>query len=671
MSLPKKVLVANRGEIAVRVIRTCRRLGVETVALHSDPDARSLHVELADEAVSLGGSTAVESYLDMGLVLDAAKRTGCDAVHPGYGFLSENPSFARMVSEAGLAFVGPSAEAIVLLGDKMAAKQAAMRANTPTVPGGEEPLRDEGAARKAAAAVGYPVLLKPAAGGGGKGMRIVHGEDEIGAALAACTAEAAKAFGDDRVFVERYITRPRHIEIQVLADSHGNIIHLNERECSIQRRYQKVIEEAPSPVVDAELRARMGEAACALARAAGYVNAGTVEFILDEDRSFYFLEMNTRLQVEHPVTELITGLDLVECQLRIAAGEPLGLSQDQVGIDGWAIEARICAEDPERDFAPSIGTIVRYCEPKGKGVRVDSGVRAGSSIGVYYDSLLAKLIAHGDSREEARERLIDALNGYHLDGLSTNVDFTNAILNHSDFVAGDLSTNFIAENFEAGRSTVAPPVERLHYMAIATLLVYHNRRVLMVDSLRPIAGTVGGVKPPASEYDYVVKADSDVFPVRLSRGAGPHQWTLDVDGTVYQVSTPEFEFYRRRLRLNIDGEKQRFLLHYDDHFIGAAHCGIRRTFEIYSPREWDVAHLMPEPSADSDSGVVTCPMPGLVVSVDVSVGDEVHAGDVLLTLESMKMQSGVAAPGDGRVAVIHVTDGQAVDAGDVLVEIEK
>ncbi len=671
MSLPKKVLVANRGEIAVRVMRTCRRLGVETVAIHSDPDARSLHVEFADEAVSLGGSTAVESYLDMGLVLDAARRSGCDAVHPGYGFLSENPSFARKVAEAGIAFVGPSAEAIVLLGDKMAAKQAAKRAHTPTVPGGEEPLRDEGAARKAAAAIGYPVLLKPAAGGGGKGMRIVHGEDEIGAALAACTAEAGKAFGDDRVFVERYITRPRHIEIQVLADSHGNIIHLNERECSIQRRYQKVIEEAPSPVVDAELRAQMGESACALARAAGYVNAGTVEFILDEDQSFYFLEMNTRLQVEHPVTELITGLDLVECQLRIAAGEPLGLSQDQVGIDGWAIEARICAEEPERDFAPSIGTITRYFEPKGKGVRVDSGVRAGSSIGVYYDSLLAKLIAHGDSREEARQRLTDALNGYHLDGLSTNVDFTNAILNHPDFVAGDLSTNFIAENFEAGRSTVAPPVERLHYMAIATLLVYHNRRMLMVDSLRPIAGTVGGVKPQDSEFDYVVKADSDVFPVRLSRGDGPHRWTLDVGGTVYQVSTPEFEFYRRRLRLNIDGEKQRFLLHYDDHFIGAAHCGIRRTFEIYSPREWDVAHFMPEPSEDFDSGVVTCPMPGLVVSVDVSVGDEVHAGDVLLTLESMKMQSGVAAPGDGRVAVIHVTDGQTVDAGDVLVEIEK
>jgi len=655
----------------VRVMRTCRLLGVQTVAVYSEPDTRSLHVALADEAVALGGSTAMESYLDKEKILEAARRTGCDAVHPGYGFLSENPVFARMVADAGIAFVGPPADAIDLLGDKMAAKRTASRAGTPTVPGLEEPLRDAAAARAAAGDVGYPVLLKPAAGGGGKGMRIVHGDDEIADALAACQAEAAKAFGDDRVFVERYITRPRHIEIQVLADAHGNVIHLNERECSIQRRYQKVIEEAPSPVVDAALRARMGEAACALARAAGYVNAGTVEFILDENGAFYFLEMNTRLQVEHPVTEMTTGLDLVELQLRIAAGEPLALRQEDVRIDGWAIEARVCAEDPQRGFAPSAGTIVRYREPRGEGVRVDSGVRAGSNIGVYYDSMLAKVIAHGNSRDEARRRLIDALNGYHISGPSTNVDFANAILNHPQFVDGDLSTNFIAENFDEGRSTHPAPVEQLHLMAIATVLVYHNRRALVVDSHQGMASSMGGVRAPEDRYEYVVKADSDVFPITVTRLAREHQWTVAVDGTPYEVSTPKFEFYRRRLRLEINGRRERFLLHYDDSFIGAAHGGITRTFEIYSPREWELAQFMPEPVEEDNAGEVTCPMPGLVVGINVAEGDQVHAGDVLLILESMKMQSGVAAPGDGRVARIHVTPGQTVDTGDVLIELER
>ncbi len=671
MQLPKKVLVANRGEIAVRVMKTCRRLGVETVAVHSDPDMRSLHVELADEVVSLGGATAVESYLDQDLILDAVKRTGADAVHPGYGFLSENPSFARKLADAGVTFVGPSADAISLLGDKVAAKKTALKAGTPVVPGSPEPSKDETSARAAASEVGYPVLLKPAAGGGGKGMRIVHSESEIAEALSACQAEATKAFGDDRVFVERYVGRPRHIEIQILADSYGNVIYLNERECSIQRRYQKVIEEAPSPVVDPALRARMGEASCALAKAAGYANAGTVEFILDEDGSFFFLEMNTRLQVEHPVTELITGVDLVELQLRIAAGERLDLRQEDVAINGWAIEARICAEDPARGFAPSAGTITRYSEPRGSGIRVDSGVRAGSSIGVYYDSMLAKVIAYGEDRDQARGRLIDALNGYDLAGPSTNIDFANSILNHSQFVAGDLSTNFIAENYVDGTAIEQPPVERLHYMAIATVLVYHNRRALVVDSLQPMAPSTGGVKSRSDGYEYVVKADSDVFRVRLVRAGDSRRWKVQVDGTDYDVSTPEFEFYRRRLRLDIGGQRERFLLRYDDAFIAAAHCGIRRTFEIYSPREWELAQFMPEPAKDADAGTVTCPMPGLVVAVNVKVGDEVHAGDVLLTLESMKMQSGVAAATDGHVVQVHIVEGQSVDTGDLLVELEK
>jgi propionyl-CoA carboxylase alpha chain len=672
MALPKKVLIANRGEIAVRVARTCRRLGVGSVAVYSDPDTRSVHVKSADEAVALGGATAMESYLVIEKILEAAERTGCDAVHPGYGFLSENPDFSDEAARAGLTFIGPSASAIKMLGDKMSAKRLATEAGVPTIPGPQDPATNREEARAAAEEIGYPVLIKPAAGGGGKGMRIVESEGEIAEALEASMQEAAKAFGDDRVFVERYIGRPRHIEIQVLADTHDNAIYLGERECSIQRRYQKIIEEAPSPVVDPDLRARMGQSACALARAAGYVNAGTVEFVLDEDRSFYFLEMNTRLQVEHPVTEFVTGLDLVECQLRVAAGERLGLTQEQVKIHGWAIETRVCAEDPERAFAPSTGPISRYSEPRGDAVRVDSGVEAGSNISVYYDSLLAKVIAYGQTREEARSTLVDALNGFHIEGPSTNINYANEILNHPKFIDGDMTTNFIAEHMDSDEARPAPPVERLHHMAIATVLVHHNRRHLVAKSLEPMAPRAGGVKTGATAKHgaYFTKAGDNVFEVTVERGPGPNRWTVQVDAERYEVTTPAFEFYRRRLRLNINGERKRFVLHYDENFIGAAHCGTRRTFEIYSPREWKLAHYMPEPVSDADAGILNCPMPGLVVEVRVAEGDEVHAGDVLLTLESMKMQSGVSAVRDARIRKVHAEQGQAVDTGDVLIEFE-
>jgi len=660
-----KLLVANRGEIAVRVMRTCRRLGIATVAVYSDPDARSFHVKFADEAVALGGTTAMESYLVKEKIVEAARTSGCDAVHPGYGFLSENPDFARMVVEAGLTFVGPSPDAISVMGDKMASKRLAAQAGVPTIPGLQVPIEDTETALEAAAEVGYPILLKPAAGGGGKGMRIVTAPAEMAEALAACKAEAAKAFGDDRVFVERYIGRPRHVEIQILADSAGNTIYLGERECSIQRRYQKVIEEAPSPALDQALRDRMGRSACDLARAAGYANAGTVEFILDEDRSFYFLEMNTRLQVEHPVTEFVTGLDLVEHQLRIAAGEPLSLRQEDVRIDGWAIEARICAEDPDRGFVPSTGPITRYEEPMGRRVRVDSGVEGGSYISVYYDSMLAKVIAYGSTREEARTALVDALNGYHVEGPSTNIDFVNTILCHSAFIDGDLSTNFLAEHMQEP----PPPARvRLHYMAIAAVLVYHNRRSLVVESLKPMASSVGGVRTIGETTDYVVKAADDVFEVRLRAHVDPHRWTVAIDGDSYDVVTPEFEFYRRRLRLQIGGERQRFILRYEENFIRATHCGIRRTFEIYSPREWALAGYMPEPGEADDSGMLICPMPGLVVDVRVAEGESVYAGQVLLTLESMKMESGVSAPRDTEVKAVRVAKGQAVEAGDILIE---
>ncbi|MBS3732907.1 MAG: ATP-grasp domain-containing protein, partial [Desulfobacterales bacterium] len=406
----KKILIANRGEIAVRILRTCQRLGIAAVAVYSEPDTRSLHALEADEAVFLGGSTAAESYLDMEKLLRIAEEKGCEAVHPGYGFLSENSRFAEMVENAGLAFIGPPSEAIRLLGDKVSSRNIAEKAGVPIIPGGTEPLADYDAACSAAENAGYPLLLKPAAGGGGKGMRIVNAPGELKSAWEASRAEAQKAFGDDRIFIERYITRPRHIEIQVMADRFGNVVYLGERECSIQRRYQKIIEESPSLKVDASLRAKMGEEACRLARQAGYANAGTVEFVMESSGAFFFLEMNTRLQVEHPVTEMVTGLDLVEMQIRIAAGEPLPIRQADVEIKGWAIEARICAEDPEKGFFPATGLVTRYAEPRGQHVRVDSGVHAGSLISVFYDSLLAKIICRGQNREEARLGIINALN---------------------------------------------------------------------------------------------------------------------------------------------------------------------------------------------------------------------------------------------------------------------
>ena len=460
----EKILIANRGEIAVRIARTCRRLGIRTVAVYSEIDARSQHVQAADEAVCIGLPSSDQSYLAQEKIIAAALDHGCAAVHPGYGFLSENPIFAEKVARAGLVFIGPPAPAIAALGDKVAAKALAVQAEVPVVPGIMKPAATLDEALAGAEEIGFPVLLKPAAGGGGKGMRIVAARDELAAAMQAGRAETRKAFGDDRVFVEKYVPVARHVEIQVIADRHGAVIHLGERECSLQRRYQKIVEESPSVAVDAELRRRMGACACRLAQAAGYTNAGTVEFILDPEGRFYFLEMNTRLQVEHPVTELVTGLDLVELQLRVAAGEPLPLRQADVAWKGWAVEARICAEDPARGFLPSTGMITRYSPAQGANIRLDSGVGAGSLVSAYYDSLLAKVIAWGETRQNAIGALVRALNGYHIEGIATNVDFVNAVLTHPEFAAGNLSTGFIETHFEKGlpKAAAAPGAAAFH-----------------------------------------------------------------------------------------------------------------------------------------------------------------------------------------------------------------
>ena len=664
----EKVLIANRGEIAVRVIWTCKRLGIRTVAVFSEIDSRSLHVREADEAVFLGDSRSEESYLNKQKIIDAALSHQCEAIHPGYGFLSENSEFAEMVSRSGLIFIGPPATVIATLGDKIAAKNLAEKAGLPFVPGHARPLTDLDEAMVIAEDVGYPILLKPAAGGGGKGMRTVFSRDELAPALKASQEETRKAFGDDKIFIERFITNPRHIEIQIMADQFGNVIHLGERECSIQRRYQKIIEESPSPAMDDTLRREMGDLACALSREAGYTNAGTVEFILDHEGNFYFLEMNTRLQVEHPVTEMVTSLDLVELQLSVATGERLPFDQDGVHFKGWAIEARICAEDPALGFMPSTGMITRYAAPKGRNIRLDSGIEAGSLVSVYYDSMLAKMVAWGETREEARNSLIHALNRYHLEGLISNTNLANAILNHPAFIKGEMSTGFIEEYFDGGKMKAAPSLESLYFMVMAATLVYHNRKNLVRDSLQPMVARVGQAHEQKAWHHYMVKDEANTFNIQLLEGpSSKNSWTIRVNDGQYEVITPDFEFYRRRLKLMINGGRHYFYLQYRENFIWVAFCGITRTFEIYSPREWELAKYMPKGKREAPEDVLSSPMPGLVVEIEVEEGERVYRGQDLVIIESMKMESGVSSPCDGEVEEIRVQAGQAVETGDVLI----
>lgn len=668
----QKILIANRGEIAIRIIRTCNRLGISTVAVYSDADHRSLHKQLADEAVYIGESASQQSYLVIDKIIDAAKSTGCEAIHPGYGFLSENSAFAKAVADAGITFIGPGSEAVDVMGDKITSKDLAKKAGVPVIPGHIDAVKDDEEALRLAEEIGYPILLKPAAGGGGKGMRIVHDPKEMSAALAASRQETQKAFNDTRIFVERYIENPRHIEIQILADSHGNVIHLGERECSIQRRYQKVIEEAPSSVVTPELRDRMGKAACDLATKAGYVNAGTVEFVMGPDKSFYFLEMNTRLQVEHPVTELVTGIDLIEWQMRIACGEQLPITQDQVRITGWAIEARICAEEPTRDFMPSTGMITRYFAPQGENIRVDSGVNIGSRIEMYYDSMLAKVISYGKTREDARLDLIEALNGYHIEGVSTNIDFATSVLCLQEFAEGELSTNFIEQHFSDGVCKRSPSGQHLRLCALAATLIHHVRTVAVRESLRPMVSEIGGTHDPDVKHAYTVRADDTSYDVVLE---GPiisgQSMTIKVDGVDHKVKIPVFEFFRRRLKLVINNQPYRFRLVVGDQFMHVSFNGISKIYEVYSPQEWEMMRYMPQKEERSQKDLLLCPMPGLVVDVKAAIGEQVYRGQDLVILESMKMESGVASPLDGVVADILVEKGQTVEAEEVLIRFKQ
>jgi propionyl-CoA carboxylase alpha chain len=646
----KKILIANRGEIACRVIRTARRLGIATVAVYSEAEAEAVHVAMADEAVAIGPAPAADSYLKIDRIIDACRRTGAEAVHPGYGFLSERAEFAAALDAAGIVFIGPSAQAIAAMGDKIAAKKLAHAAGVATVPGHLGTIADKRRAVAAARDIGYPVMIKAAAGGGGKGMRIARNDAELREGLRGAASEARSSFGDDRVFIEKYIEAPRHIEIQVLGDQHGNIVHLGERECSIQRRHQKIIEEAPSPLVDAATRAAMGAQAVALARAVGYFSAGTVEFIVDQQRNFHFLEMNTRLQVEHPVTELVTGLDLVELQLRIAAGEPLPFDQGAVTHNGWAIEARVYAEDPARNFLPSIGRLIRFREPTGDGIRIDGGVVEGSEISLHYDPMIAKLIAYGAGRDEAIERMRRALDGFYIAGLRHNLAFLAAIVGSERFRRGALSTDFIAEEFPGG---VAPPAD----------FVAADRVILVAAALADTR-----LDRTAEARQRTVLLDNRPYELSVRPEDGCH--VVERDGESCVAAT-DWRPGQMLMQLSLDGSARTVQI---ERLRGRAfrlvHGGVVRRAQVLPPRAAELLSLMPAKQPADTSRLVLSPMPGLLTALVVSEGQEVKAGEPLVVVEAMKMENVLRAERDGRVARLRVKPGDSLAVDQVILDFE-
>jgi acetyl-CoA/propionyl-CoA carboxylase biotin carboxyl carrier protein len=653
------VLVANRGEIARRVMRTCRELGVRTVAVYSDADADAPHVADADTAVRVGPPPAAASYLDVEAVVRAALDTGAQAVHPGYGFLSENAAFAEAVTAAGLAWVGPSPEAIRLMGDKAAAKARMREAGVPVVPGVDATEMDDDELVAACDEVGFPLLLKAVAGGGGKGMRPVHRPEDLREAVAAARREAAGAFGDDRMIVERLVARPRHVEIQVFGDTGGHVIHLFERDCSIQRRHQKIVEETPSPAVDDDLRARMGAAAVDAARAVDYVGAGTVEFIVDADDpdEFFFLEMNTRLQVEHPVTEMVTGVDLVEWQLRVAAGEPLPATQEDLAQDGHAIEVRVYAEDPAAGFLPQTGTVARFDVPAGPGRRVDAGIVDGTIVPRHYDPMLAKLVVHAADRPAAVARLRQLLADTVLHGVRTNLGHLADVAAHPVFADGDLDTGFL-DRYLPDWSPAPATAPQL--AAVAALLAHHGAPPTPGDPTSPWR-RLGPWRPGPAGGTPVRLADGDAVHDGRVRGRAD-RLAVTVDGAVHDVQLDHDPDERGRLTATVDGTVCPVVLTVDGDQVWAHVDG--RTLRL--------DHLPATHHADAaamaGAGALASPMPGAVLEVRVAEGDHVEAGQVLLLVEAMKMEHPVSAPGDGTVVAVHVTAGDAVEAGAPLVE---
>ena len=663
----RKILIANRGEIACRIMRTARRMGIATVAVYSEADRDALHVEMADEAVLIGPGPAAQSYLDIARVVDACRRTGAEAVHPGYGFLSEREAFAEALRAAGIAFVGPNPHAIAAMGDKIESKRFARAAGVSTVPGNLDVIRDGAHAVAIADAIGYPVMIKASAGGGGKGMRIAHAAAEVAEGFARATSEAAASFGDGRVFIEKFIENPRHIEIQVLGDKHGNIIHLGERECSIQRRNQKVLEEAPSPLLDPETRALMGAQAVALARAVAYDSAGTVEFVAGQDRSFFFLEMNTRLQVEHPVTELVTGLDLVEQMIRVAAGEPLAIRQEDVRLEGWAVEARVYAEDPTRGFLPSTGRLTTYRPPatgtrEGTTVRVDSGVGEGGTIPIFYDPMIAKLVTHAPTRAEAVAAQSHALDSFALQGIRHNIPFLSALMAHPRWREGRLSTGFIAEEFGAEFTNPAPEgavALRLAAVAAAVDAKLNARK-------RQISGQMPAPRPVAFERHRTVMVGGRDIVFTLDGGAD--RWTLAVEGG---RTVPVESGWRPGEPVwhgTVAGERIAVGVVPVPNGVMLSHAGAFADARVYTMREAELARLMPRKSASGSGKQVLCPMPGLLRDVLVAEGQAVKTGESLAVVEAMKMENVLKAERDGTVARIFVRPGDSLGFEAVILE---
>jgi propionyl-CoA carboxylase alpha chain len=677
-----KILIANRGEIACRVIATARKMGIATVAVYSEADKEARHVQLADEAVLIGPAPSRQSYLLADRIIEACKATGAQAVHPGYGFLSENEEFARRVEEEGIVFIGPKHGSIAAMGDKIASKKLANEAKVNTIPGYNEAIDTAEQAVEIAKGIGYPVMIKASAGGGGKGLRVAFNDKEAFEGFSSCRNEARNSFGDDRVFIEKYVLEPRHIEIQVVGDAQGNVIYLNERECSIQRRHQKVIEEAPSPFISDATRRAMGEQAVALAKAVNYQSAGTVEFVVGKDQDFYFLEMNTRLQVEHPVTECITGLDLVELMIRVAAGEPLPITQDEVRRDGWAIECRINAEDPFRNFLPSTGRLVRFQPPMAtmhqgntealQGVRVDTGVQEGGEIPMFYDSMIAKLIVHGRDRQEAIAKMREALNGFVIRGISSNIPFQAALLAHPDFVSGQFNTGFIAEHY--GKGFAAEDVAHPDPGFLVALAAYVRRKS------RERAARLGGQLP-----GYDVKVGQH-YTVIVMGPTGQHRYvqvTVDDTGGIHgpaviQVNgkTYAIESNSRLNAICIQGSVngQRFVAQVER---GTArnplalvvqHNGTRIEALVVSPRMAELHKLMPYKAPPDMSRFVLSPMPGLLVDVAVEPGQKVQAGERVAVIEAMKMENVLFAVADGVVSQVLAAKGESLAVDQPIIE---
>ena len=661
----KKILIANRGEIACRVIKTARKMGITSVAVYSEADQDALHVSQADEALPIGPAPSAESYLVVDKIVQACRDSGAEAVHPGYGFLSENAEFAEKLAEAGIAFIGPNAAAIRSMGDKITSKQLATEAGVNTIPGYSGVIENAEHAVSIAGEIGYPVMIKASAGGGGKGMRIAYNDDECREGFARATGEASTAFGDDRLFVERFIEEPRHIEIQVMADSHGNTVHLFERECSLQRRHQKIIEESPSPLLDDAMRVTMGEQAVALARAVDYQSAGTVEFIVDAKRNFYFLEMNTRLQVEHPVTEYVTGLDLVELMIRVAAGESLPFSQSEIQQQGWAIEVRIYAEDPLRNFLPSVGRLVRYMPPnESKHVRVDTGVQEGDEVSIFYDPMIAKLITYGSTRELAIEQLRSALNQFYLSGVSHNISFLGALVENTRFRQGRLTTNLIAEEYPDGFH----PADVVHdepALLITVAAAIHRR---YMDRAASLSGQIPGYEREV-QRNWVVILSGTHHPVEvtpLETGAG-HD--IKYGGKIYQVLST-WQFGQPLFRGAVNGVEVCMIVERRNMDYRLLHWGSEVDVMVLTARAAELLTCMPKKEPPDMSRFLLSPMPGLLSQLMVEAGHQVKRGQDLAVVEAMKMENVLRAERDGTVFKSLATVGDTLAVDQPILEFE-